>query len=98
MKYGEFLFEWDEEKNRLNFKKHGIRFEIASEVFRDEMRIEIYDALHSAEEDRYQTIGMVNQILFVVYTERRNKIRIISARPANFRERKLYYDSILYFT
>ena len=85
------LFEWDEEKNAANIKKHGIDFEDAIRVFEDDDRIEIYDAAHSGEEDRYNTIGMVNDVLFVVYTERREAIRIISARPATRGERSIYY-------
>lgn len=85
------LFEWDEEKNAANIKKHGIDFEDAIRVFEDDDRIEIYDAAHSGEEDRYNTIGMVNDVLFVVYTERRESIRIISARPATRGERSIYY-------
>ena len=92
MKYGEFLFEWDEEKNRLNFKKHKIRFETARLVFNDENRIEIYDEAHSLYEDRYATIGIVDDVLFVVYTDRKDIIRIISARLATRRERDYYYD------
>ena len=82
-------FEWDEEKAALNLKKHGVRFETAALVFCDENRIELFDAEHSSEEERYNTIGLVDNILFVVYTERKNRIRLISARPANKRERSL---------
>ena len=82
-------------KTALNLKKHGVRFETAAMVFCDEYRIELYDAEHSADEDRYNTIGMVDNILFVVYTERKNRIRLISARPANSKERSLYYDRYL---
>ncbi len=85
-------FEWDEEKNRLNKIKHGIDFNIAIHVFDDENRIEIYDMEHSTDEDRYNTIGLVHDILFVVYTERRGGIRIISARLASEKERRIYYD------
>jgi uncharacterized DUF497 family protein len=85
------LFECDEEKNAANVQKHGIDFEEAIHVFEDDDRIEIYDAAHSGEEDRYNTIGMVKDVLFVVYTERREVIRIISARPATRRERSIYY-------
>ena len=84
-------FEWDDEKARLNYAKHKIRFETATAVFDDENRIEWYDAAHSEDEDRYNTIGMVRNILFVVYTERRDKIRIISARLATAEERRIYY-------
>ena len=85
-------FEWDEDKAKLNLKKLGVRFETAARVFDDEDRIEFYDSAHSTEEDRYNTIGMVDNVLFVVYTERKNRIRLISARPANRKERSLYYD------
>ena len=61
----------------------------------DENRIELFDSIHSDEEERYNTIGMVDNILFVVYTERKNRVRLISARPANRKERRLYYDHYL---
>ena len=64
-------------------------------VFYDENRIELYDSEHSLEEDQYNTIGLVDDILFVVYTERKNRVRLISARPANKKERRLYYDRYL---
>ena len=86
------LFEWDEEKNAANLRKHGITFEDAVAVFDDENRIEWYDAAHSETEDRYNTIGWVRGVLFVVYTERRERIRMISARKATPQERSLYYD------
>lgn len=69
-------FEWDEEKNRINRQKHGISFETAMLVFNDDNRIEIYDFEHSGDENRYKTIGCVNDILFVVYTERKYPIDI----------------------
>ena len=86
-------FEWDEDKNRINRLKHGIDFNTAIHVFDDENRIEIYDYEHSIDEDRYNTIGLVHDILFVVYTERKDSLRIISARLATAAERRLYYDS-----
>ena len=89
--------EWDEDKNQRNFEKHGIDFETAMLVFNDMQRIEIYDFEHSTEEDRYNTIGMVNDVLFVVYTERKDNIRLISARLATKTERSLYYDTDSYF-
>ena len=52
---------------------------------------------HSIHEDRYNTIGMVNDILFVVYTERKENIRLISARLATKTERIIYYDTDSYF-
>ena len=89
----ELKFEWDEEKNQSNIEKHGISFETAKYVFADEDYIEIYDESHSLIEDRYLVIGCVGDVLFVVYTERGEYIRLISARIATDKERKLYYDS-----
>lgn len=89
------LFEWDDEKAAVNLKKHGVSFQTAVLVFYDENRIEMYDYEHSLNEDRYNTIGMVNDVLFVVYTERKDRLRIISARPANKKERSMYYDRYL---
>ena len=86
-------FEWDTEKERINYAKHKIHFQTATAVFDDENRIEWYDVSHSIEEDRYNTIGMVHDVLFVVYTERRERIRLISARLATPEERRLYRDS-----
>ena len=85
------LFEWDNEKAELNRQKHGISFETAALVFADENRIERYDSVHSDNEDRYITIGRVKEILFVVYTERLDKTRLISARRATLEERRNYY-------
>ncbi len=86
------LFEWDEAKAAANWKKHKVSFHDAVRVFADEYRKEYYDAAHSDEEDRYITIGMADNVLFVVYVERREAVRIISARYANRKERRLYYD------
>lgn len=83
-------FEWDDSKEQKNIKKHGLNFSVAARVFLDPDRIEIYDEVHSTAEDRYNTIGMVNDILFVVYTERIDRIRIISARIATKQEKEVY--------
>ena len=65
----------------------GISFKMAVRVFLDENRIEKYDARHSTDEDRNNVIGMVERLLFVVYTERNaDTIRIISARKATKEE------------
>ena len=90
-------FEWDEEKNMLNQKKHKISFETASYVFADENYIEMYDFEHSIEEDRYIAIGCVGDVLFVVFTERKDNIRLISARLATESERRLYYDQNIHY-
>ena len=84
-------FEWDEDKNIINKQKHKISFETALHVFDDPDYIEIYDFEHSKDEDRYIAIGRVGDILFVVFTERGDNIRMISARPATDVERRLYY-------
>ena len=85
------LFEWDSEKATLNRQKHKINFEDAAKVFADENRIEYRDDEHSDAEERYITIGRVNKILFVVYTERGMATRLISARKADAKERRDYY-------
>ncbi|MBR1743133.1 MAG: BrnT family toxin [Lachnospiraceae bacterium] len=85
------IVEWDNTKNAINKKKHGIGFETAALVFADEERIEYYDQLHSTEEDRYVVIGCVQGILYVVYTMRNEAVRLISARMATATERRIYY-------
>ena len=85
--------EWDEEKELLNIKKHGIDFTTAAHVFDDINRIELFDDIHSIEENRYIVLGLVRHVLFVVYTDRENAIRIISARKATERERRAYYGN-----
>lgn len=92
----ELRFERDVEQDRINRQKHGISFETASYVFRDEHYIEMYEFEHSDEEDRYIAIGMVESILLVVFTERRAHVRLISARLATESERRLCYDQNLY--
>ena len=85
-------FEWDRNKAKLNKIKHGISFKTATAVFDDPYRLEEFDWIHSWDEDRWQVIGMADDILFVIYTERRDKIRIISAREAKEDERRTYYE------
>lgn len=60
--------------------------------FLDEERIELYDFEHSIYEDRYIVVGRVDKVLTIVYTERKDRIRIISARVATKEEEELYYD------
>lgn len=86
-------FEWDEEKNRANRRKHGVSFEDATAVFQDRVRtLEIFDADHSVFEDRFLAIGPTkNRLLVVVFTEPdEHHIRILSARRADENERALY--------
>ena len=86
-------FEWDEEKELVNIRLHGVYFSDAMEVFRDYFRIERHDDDSSDNEDRYQTMGHYHDVLFVVYTERGDGIRIISARLAEPFERRIYGNS-----
>ena len=88
------LFEWDEKKEKKNIIAHGIDFNTALLVFGDDNRIEKYDRKHSIYEDRYITIGEIGDmiaVIMVVYTERNEIIRIISARPATKLEKEAYY-------
>lgn len=89
------IYEWDNEKNEINKRKHdGISFEFAVRVFLDEKRIEKYDKNHSTNtEDRWNVIGKVDDIIFVVYTERGDRTRLISARKATKEENNEYYDN-----
>ena len=91
------VFEWDEDKNLLNQRKHGISFETAAFVFEDKNYIEMYDFEHSIDEDRYIAIGCVADVLFVVFTERKERIRLFSARLATETERRLYYDQNIHY-
>ena len=91
------LQEWDQEKNLINQQKHKISFETAAYVFEDENYIEMYDFEHSIDEDRYIAIGCVGDVLFVVFTERKENVRLISARLATESQRRLYYDQNIYY-
>ncbi len=89
------LFEWDDKKNEINLQIHGIDFETASRVFGDPNRIERYDKAHSLYEDRYITIGSIDNamyVIMVVYTVREDAIWLISARFATEKEKRTYYE------
>jgi uncharacterized DUF497 family protein len=87
---------WDPKKNAENKLKHGIRFETAQYVFADPERLWRLDRSKgdTSGEDRWQTLGMAEGVLFVVYTEREtegaNETRLITARLANKAERRSY--------
>jgi uncharacterized DUF497 family protein len=86
---------WDDAKNAENQKKHGVSFEEASELFVSGVDyLEIFDQIHSEEEDRFIAIGPIRRgIILIVWTERDElEIRIISARLATERERSLFRD------
>ena len=86
------IFEWDDEKAELNESKHGVRFDEAVTVFEDLFFVDFYDPKHSIEEHRFLIVGESNQgrLLIVSYTERNDKIRIISARELTPQERRTY--------
>ena len=92
------IFDWDENKERLNIKNHdGIDFDEASRAIQDEFVLEEYDDAHStADEKRYKSIGeSENKILYVVYAVRNETdgdeiYRIISARLAEPEEKEIY--------
>lgn len=87
-----FIFEWDEDKNKKNIIKHGVDFEDATRVFYDESSFVVYDDRKDYGEDRFQIIGMAyGTVLLVAYTERHgDTIRIISARRADKNEQTSY--------
>ena len=87
-------FEWDEEKNAMNVKKHGIDFEMVLPAFSDPCFFERYDEIHSTtRETRYIGIGRATDfvVVFTSYTERK-RIRLISARLATSQEERIYYE------
>jgi len=85
--------EWDNNKAAANLLKHKIDFEDAKNIFLDTNCLEREDK-RDYDETRIQVIGIVNQVvLFVVYTKRNGRYRIISARRANKNERRQYYQS-----
>lgn len=86
------VIEWSPYKNEVNKREHGISFEVAQFVFADPNRLERYDRSENndSDEDRYQTLGLVGRVLFVVYMERQDVCRLISARLATKEERRIY--------
>jgi uncharacterized protein len=86
-------FEWDAKKAAANLRKHAVSFPFATRVFLDENRLERLDEGGNGDEDRWITIGLVEELeLVVVYTLRVESIRLISARKADKYERKAYWD------
>lgn len=89
------LFEWDSRKAKRNIKIHNVTFDEASTAFGDTLSLSIYDPLHSDKEDRFILIGnsCKNRLIVVAYTERDDRIRIISSRKASKNERKQYEEN-----
>lgn len=91
-------FEWDEQKNKLNFRKHGIWFEEATPVFNDPLGRLFFDPDHSESEDRFVLIGQDAQgrtlVVVHLHRETENIVRIISARNATKKESNAYEEGI----
>ena len=85
-------FEWDPDKERSNIERHGVDFTEAATVFGDPLELTISDLDDSVGEYRFLSIGhsSLNRILVVSYTEREERIRIISSRTASPKERRQY--------
>lgn len=90
-------FVWDEAKNVSNRKRHGVSFEEARRLFTQSgAYLEIFDEVHSGEEDRFIAIGPISRgLVLVVYTEwDQDTVRIISARWATKRETEMYRSHV----
>ena len=90
----ELRFEWDPRKATANRAKHGVSFEEASSVFGDPLGVIVDDPRHSHGEKRHVLLGSSEQhrLLAVMFTEREDRIRVISARRVTRRERKNYEE------
>ena len=91
------IFSWSNDKNRENLKKHGVSFEEAVLVFLDPYLVIRFDETHSvAEESRWKSIGaLANEVLLsIIFTERGNELRLISARKASKKEKEGYHENI----
>ena len=88
-------FEWDDDKAKSNLKKHSVGFDEGATIFNDPLIATISDPDHSADEERYISIGVSVQgrLLVVVHTEREGRIRLISCRKATTDERKAYENN-----
>jgi len=83
-------FEWDEQKEQMNFRKHGIHFATAAKVFLDPNKLIREDEEHP-QETRYYILGKVGKVLFVVCAfKEANIVRLISARLATVLEKERY--------
>ena len=87
-------FEWDAAKAAANIRKHGVSFEEAVSALKDDFSATARDLEHSMSEFRFITFGLSarGRLLAVSHTERRDSVRIISARLATRTERKIYEE------
>jgi uncharacterized DUF497 family protein len=85
-------FEWDDDKAVSNLKKHKMSFDEGATIFNDPLVAHISDPDHSEDEERFVAIGISveGNLLVVAFTERSERIRIISCRKATRAERKIY--------
>lgn len=85
-------FDWDEGNKNKNLTLHQVMDQECEEVFFDPDKKTYKDVLHSDEEERFLLVGKTKKfrLLFVVFTKREKKIRVISARDLNRREKHLY--------
>jgi uncharacterized DUF497 family protein len=88
-------FEWNPEKAKINLQKHQVDFDEANTIFDDPQFITFLDEEHSADEERYITIGLSNKnrLLMVAHADRNDHIRIISARKVTKNEEKFYQEA-----
>ena len=91
---GPLAFEWDPRKAALNLAKHKVSFEEAVTAFGDPLGQIIDDPRHSADEERFVLLGRSGRrrLLVVMFTERGEAIRLISARSATPRERRKHEE------
>jgi len=86
-------FEWNRSKAKDNYAKHGVSFEFAKGVFKDPFAVEFLDDREDYGEERFVVIGMIEgKIFYVAYSERKDAIRIISARRATKHEQEAYLE------
>lgn len=87
-------FEWDRGNSGKNWIRHRVNDQECEEVFFDNDKKVIRDASHSGQEERHILLGETKQrrLLFIVFTARGGKVRVISARDINKKESKLYYE------
>ena len=86
-------FEWDDEKARTNLAKHKVDFWEATLVFDDPGVVDDPDETMDYGEERYRALGMVNErLIAVIYVQRGKRKRLITARTASHKERKVYAE------
>ena len=91
----ELRFEWDDEKEKINIRKHGIALDEARTVFYDEHAVQFFDPDHSAEEDRFILLGISFKLRILVvchcFRESETVVRLFSARKADRDEEQEYW-------